>query len=408
MIILYIIIAILIAEYITNEIVDYLNLKHELKPISHRLAQKFTYTHRKKMHLYHLTNYKVGFFNSLVSLIIILSLLLFNGFGQIDYFVRAYFENEIVITLAYFAFIGLAASIISLPWEIFQVFYIEKRFDFNRQTPKIFLFDKLKGLLVSLVIGGLLLSVIAWIFYREPNNFWWIAWAVVTAFSLFMTMFYSNLIVPLFNKQTPLEEGKLRTEIEQTAKKAGFKLDDIYVIDGSKRSTKSNAYFTGIGPKKRIVLYDTLIKDLEPEEIAAVLAHEIGHYKKHHIQMNLFTGIIQTGLILLLFDFIAGYDAIYEAIGAAKPSLHMGLLVFGFLFTPVSILLGLITSYISRKNEYQADAFAAKLGKSDALESALIKLSDKNLSNINPHPVFVFMHYSHPPINDRIQHLEKF
>ncbi len=406
MIILYIVIAILILEYIVNEFVDYLNLKHELKPVSPYLRNIFSYMQRKKMHLYHLANYRTGFFSSLVSLIIILSLLVFEGFGQIDYWIRGYFDNEIIITLAFFGFIGLGGALLALPWEIYHTFYIEKRFEFNRQTPLLFLWDKLKGMLLSALIGGGILALVTWIYYNLNDHFWWIAWAVVTAFSLFMTMFYSNLIVPLFNKQRPLEEGELRNAIEATAAKAGFKLDNIYVIDGSRRSTKSNAYFTGIGPKKRIVLYDTLINDLSVEEIVAVLAHEIGHYKKKHVTRNFITGILQTGVILLLFDFISGYNAIYEAIGAVKPSFHMALLVFGFLFTPASILIGLVTSYLSRKAEYQADAFAANLGQAKALIGALLKLTDKNLSNINPHPTFVFLHYSHPPVNERIKHLE--
>ncbi|WP_462280627.1 M48 family metallopeptidase [Salinivirga cyanobacteriivorans] len=406
MTILYIVIVILILEYAVNELVDYLNLKHELKPVSPYLSRIFSYMQRKKMHLYHLANYRTGFFSSLVSLIVILSLLIFNGFGQIDYWIRSYFDNEILITLAFFGVIGVGGSILALPWEVYNTFYIEKRFDFNRQTPVLFILDKIKGMAVSILLGGGILAIVTWIYYNLNDHFWWIAWAVITSFSLFMTMFYSNLIVPLFNKQRPLEEGELRAEIEETAEKAGFKLDNIYVIDGSKRSTKSNAYFTGIGPKKRIVLYDTLINDLSNEEIVAVLAHEIGHYKKKHVTRNFITGVLQTGVILLLFDFITGYDAIYKAIGAVKPSFHMGLLVFGFLFTPASILIGLVTSYFSRKAEYQADAFAAKLGKARALIGALLKLTDKNLSNINPHPAFVFMHYSHPPVNERIKYLE--
>mgnify|MGYP006275567797 CR=1 FL=1 len=406
MIILYVVVAILILEYFVNEIVDYLNLKHELKPVSEYLSKIFTYSQRKKMHLYHLANYRTGFFSSLFSLIIILSLLLFDGFGQIDYWIRSYFDNEIVITLVFFGVIGLGGTLLALPWEIYNTFYIEKRFDFNKQTPMLFFVDKVKGLFLSVLIGGGLLALVAWVYYNLNDHFWWIAWSVFTAFSLFMTMFYSNLIVPLFNKQRPLEEGELRDAIEYTAQQAGFKLDNIYVIDGSKRSTKSNAYFTGIGPKKRIVLYDTLINDLSTEEIVAVLAHEIGHYKKKHVTRNFITGVLQTGIILLLFDFISGYNAIYDAIGAEKPSFHMALLVFGFLFTPVSILIGLGTSYLSRKAEYQADTFAADLGKGKALIGALLKLTDKNLSNINPHPVFVFMHYSHPPVNERIRNLE--
>jgi STE24 endopeptidase len=405
MTILYIIVIILLLEYVVGEVVDYFNLKHELKPVSSFLSQKFSYSTRKKMHLYHLANYKTGFFHSLFSLFVILTLLLSFGFGEIDSFIRKYSDNEIHISLIFFGVIGIASVILSFPWEIFNVFYIENRFGFNRQSVKLFIFDKLKGMLLALIIGGILIFAITYIYYQFPDRFWWFAWILFAGFSLFMTMFYSTLIVPLFNKQKPLEEGMLREKIEKVVQKADFKLDNIFVIDGSKRSSKSNAYFTGLGPKKRIVLYDTLIKDLEEDEIVAVLAHEIGHYKKNHIIINVLTGILQTGLILFLFDFIAGYNELYSAIGASKPSFHLGLLVFGFLFTPVSILIGLGMNYWSRNAEYQADDFAASFGYKDQLKSALLKLTDKNLSNINPHPVYVFMHYSHPPLTKRLENL---
>ncbi len=405
MLILYIIVIILIIEFIADLLLDKLNLKHELNPVTGLLNSKFSYIRRKKMHTYHKINFKLGFYQGLVSLLIILTLLIFYGFGYIDIYVQEMFNSQVLSTLAFFAIIGAGGTIIAIPWDIYHVFYVEKRFGFNKQTPKVFLLDKIKGLLLAVIIGGGLLALITWIYYHIPDHFWWLTWSVITLFSLVMTMFYSNLIVPLFNKQTPLEAGELRDKIEQTVKRAGFKLDNIFVIDGSKRSTKSNAYFTGLGPKKRIVLFDTLINDLDNDEIVAVLSHEIGHYKKNHIIINFVTGVLQTGLILLLFDFIAGYELIYKAVGAEQPSFHIALLVFGFLFTPISIILGLITNYFSRKAEYEADSYAAALGEADPLQSALIKLTDKNLSNINPHPTYVFVHYSHPPVNERIKNL---
>jgi STE24 endopeptidase len=407
MIVLYVILIILVLEYVVGEVVDYLNLKHELKPISPELAEKFTFSLRKKMHLYHVANYRTGFFHSLFSLVVILTLLFSFGFGEIDSYIRKFVEHEVMVSVVFFAVIGIAASILSLPWQVFNVFYIENRFGFNRQSVKLFFVDKLKGLLLTALIGGFLLTLITYIYYQFPDNFWWLAWVIFAAFSLFMTMFYSSIIVPLFNKQKPLEDGSLRTKIEEVAKRANFKLENVFVIDGSKRSSKSNAYFTGLGAKKRIVLYDTLINDLEEDEIMAVLSHEIGHYRKKHIIINLITGVLQTGFILFLFDFIASYEALYVAIGAEKPSFHLGLLVFGFLFTPLSIIISLAMNYWSRKAEYQADGFAATLGYKNQLKSSLIKLTDKNLSNINPHPIYVFMHYSHPPLNNRLQNLDK-
>jgi len=238
--------------------------------------------------------------------------------------------------------------------------------------------------------------------------FWIYAWLVVAVFSIFMSMFYSNLIVPLFNKQTPLKEGELRSSIEDFAQKVGFKLDNIFVIDGSKRSAKANAYFTGLGPKKRIVLYDTLINDMETDELVAVLAHEIGHYKKNHIIQGLIISLIQTGIVLFIFSLLIDSPLLSKALGVEEPNFHIGLIAFGILYSPVSFVLGIFMNMLSRKNEYQADAFAAKNYRPEALASALKKLSVKNLSNLTPHPKYVFFNYSHPPLLERLNHLKTF
>jgi STE24 endopeptidase len=220
-------------------------------------------------------------------------------------------------------------------------------------------------------------------------------------------MFYSDLIVPLFNKQTPLKEGELRDAIESFAQKTGYSLKNIYVIDGSKRSTKANAYFSGLGPKKRIVLYDTLISDLSEEEIVAVLAHEIGHYKKRHTLQGLFIGTIQTGIMLFIFSLFVKMPELSQALGAEEASFHMGLIAFGILYSPLSFILGILSNLVSRKNEYQADAYAAENHSSDALISGLKKLSKNNLSNLTPHPLYVFFHYSHPTLLQRIEAMKE-
>jgi len=221
-----------------------------------------------------------------------------------------------------------------------------------------------------------------------------------------MVLFYSNLIVPLFNKQTPLPEGELKSAIEEFASKVGFKLDNIFVIDGSKRSTKANAYFTGFGSKKRIVLYDTLINDMTTKELVAVLAHEIGHYKKHHVLWSLLLGILQTGVVLFIFSLFVGSRELSAALGVESPSFHIGLIAFGILYSPISMITGLAMNIFSRKNEYQADAFAATNYSAEELSSALKKLSVKNLSNLRPHPAYVFFHYSHPTLLQRLNALK--
>jgi STE24 endopeptidase len=235
--------------------------------------------------------------------------------------------------------------------------------------------------------------------------FWIYAWLLAITFTIFMAMFYSSLIVPLFNKQTPLEEGELRDAIKRFTDKVGFKLVNVFVIDGSKRSTKSNAYFTGLGPKKRIVLYDTLINDLSTEEIVAVLAHEIGHYKKRHIYLGLLIGIIQTGLTLFIFSLLISNSSLSAALGGDQPSFHLGLIAFGILYSPISLLTGIMLHQISRHNEYAADRYVKENGDAEALISALKKLSSKNLSNLTPHPAYVFFHYSHPTLLQRIKAL---
>jgi STE24 endopeptidase len=257
------------------------------------------------------------------------------------------------------------------------------------------------------IIGGGLLALIIYIYQLTTTQFWIYAWIVITAFSVFMVLFYSNLIVPLFNKQTPLPDGDLKSAIEAFATKVGFKLDNIYVIDGSKRSTKANAYFTGFGAKKRIVLYDTLINDMTTNELVAVLAHEIGHYKKHHVIWSLLLGVVQTGITLFLFSLFVGSADLSAALGVESPSFHIGLVAFGLLYSPISMITGLLLNVFSRKNEYEADAFAAKYFSATELASALKKLSVKNLSNLRPHPLYVFFHYSHPTLLQRLKALDR-
>jgi STE24 endopeptidase len=253
-----------------------------------------------------------------------------------------------------------------------------------------------------------LLAVFVWFFQVAGSLFWFYTWLFITAFSVFMMMFYSTLIVPLFNKQTPLEQGELRNAIEEFAQKAGFKLDNIFVIDGSKRSSKANAYFSGLGPKKRIVLFDTLINDHTTDELLAVLAHEIGHYKKKHTLKGMLVSVVTSGIMLYLLGLFINSPELSMALGGNEASFHLGILAFGLLYAPVSLVLGILGNLMSRKQEFEADAFAAKNFSSIPLQEALKKLSVNNLSNLRPHPAYVFVHYSHPPLLQRLRHLKKF
>jgi STE24 endopeptidase len=255
-------------------------------------------------------------------------------------------------------------------------------------------------------VGVPVLGLITWFYYKTGKNFWLYAWGLITVFSVFINLFYSELIVPLFNKQVPLPDGSLRNQIETFSQKTGFKLRNIYVIDGSKRSTKANAYFSGFGPKKRIVLYDTLQKELSEEEIVAVLAHEIGHYKKKHVLLNLIFSVFTTGLMLFLLSVVVNNPSLSKALGSENASFHMGLIVFGILYSPLSLIIGLFTNWVSRKNEFAADNYVKEKFKPELLATALIKLSVKNLSNMMPHPAYVIFHYSHPPLLQRLEKLE--
>ena len=307
--------------------------------------------------------------------------------------------------LLFFGIIMIGSDIISTPLSFYQNFVIEEKYGFNKSTKKLFFTDKLKGWFLTIMIGGGILALIVW-FYQQTGNYFWIyTWIFIGVFSIFMTLFYSSLIVPLFNKQTPLEKGELKSAIENFAKKVGFNLDKIFVIDGSKRSTKANAYFSGFGSKKRIVLYDTLINDLETDEIVAVLAHEVGHYQRKHVFINMILSLLLTGVTLYILSLFINNPVLSKALSVNQPSFHIGLIAFGVLYNPISEITGILMNYLSRKFEYQADNYAKEKFNAKALISSLKKLSKNSLSNLTPHKANVFVHYSHPTLLQRINNL---
>jgi STE24 endopeptidase len=361
----------------------------------------------KKAQDYQLENKRFGFITSSFSLLIMLVMLFAGGFALVHGWASSLSSSPIWTGLLFFGILMLAWDIVSTPFSVYDTFVIEEKYGFNKTTPKTFVLDKIKGWLLAAILGGGILALIIWFYQMTGKTFWLYAWGLVTVFSIFMTMFYSSLIVPLFNKQTPLEEGELKNAIKEFAGKVHFTLDDIFVIDGSKRSSKSNAYFSGLGHKKRIVLFDTLVKDLSTEEIVGVLAHEIGHYKKKHTLAMIFMSIAQTGLTLFIFSLLIDNPALSRALQVEEPAFHIGLLAFGLLYSPISLILGLGVNQISRKNEYTADRFAGENYKPGPLKMALKKLSVNNLSNLTPHPAHVFFHYSHPPLLKRLEALDK-
>ncbi len=402
----FIILGIILFSFIFEKILDYLNLKHIFPELPAEVADVFDAEQYKKSQVYKSVNTRFSLITSSFSLVLTLTMLFIGGFGLVNDFAFSLFTNYIAIALMFFGILMFASDILTTPFTIYDTFVIEEKFGFNKTSPKTFVLDKFKGWLIGALIGGGLLSLIIWFVMLFGNMFWLLAWAAVSVFTILMTMFYSQLIVPLFNKQTPLEDGPLKIAIQEMSEKTGFKLDNVFVMDGSKRSTKANAYFTGLGARKRIVLYDTLVNDLSKEEIVAVLAHEIGHYKKKHTLTGIISGIFQTGLTLFVFSLLLNNPELAHALNVSEPNFHISLLAFGILYSPVSMISGILSGIISRRHEYQADRFAADNSDADALISALKKLSGKNLSNLTPHPVYVFFHYSHPTLIQRIRALK--
>lgn len=401
-----IIIAILVLSYLKDEIIGYVNAKHFNDAIPDELKDVYDAEAYEKSQKYKLANYKFLTFSGVFSFLTTLLFFLLGGVALVENWSLQITQDPILQSLVFFGIIGIATFFTQAPFDYYHTFVIEEKFGFNKSTKTIFITDKIKSLFMTLVLGGVFLYIIAWFYEQMEADFWLYAWGIFIFLSLFMSLFYSNLIVPLFNKQTPLEEGRLRDKLHAYAKEQDFKLNAIFVIDGSKRSTKANAYFTGFGPKKRIVLYDTLINDLTEEEIVGVFAHEVGHYKKKHTLFNLFLSLFLTGITLYILGLLLGNDLLAEAFKVEKSSFHIGLLAFGILYSPISEITGLLMNLLSRKFEYQADDFAKSTYDAASLISSLKKLSKNSLSNLTPHPWNVFFNYSHPTLLQRVLNLK--
>jgi STE24 endopeptidase len=403
----YILISILIISFIVDKVLDALNAKHYKDPIPPELSDVYEEEDYLKSQNYKKANDRFSSIASSISLVVTLFFFYLDGFAFVDEWARTFSDNTIIIALLFFGSIMFVSDLLSTPFNYYHTFIIEEKFGFNKTTLKTFLVDKIKGWLISAILGGLLLSTIIWFYEAVGSNFWLYAWGIIAVFVFFINMFYARLIVPLFNKQTPLSDGSLKTKIQDYAQKVGFKLDKIVVIDGSKRSTKANAYFSGFGSEKRVTLFDTLIKDLEEEEIVAVLAHEVGHYKRKHILFNLIISILIMGFTFWLLSLFIGNPILSEALNVASPSFHIGLIAFGILYSPISELTGLIMNFISRIFEYQADNYAKETFDAAPLISGLKKLNKNSLSNLTPHPAYVFVYYSHPTLLQRYHNIKK-
>jgi STE24 endopeptidase len=384
---------------------NYSNLKNELPMKLRNIYDEDKY---KQSIAYNRENAKFGFITSILSFVLIFILIITGFFGSLDVWVRSYFDHEIVISLIFFAILFFASDILSTPFTLYDTFVIEEKYGFNKTTAKIFIADKLKGYILAILIGGILISALLMLIQFMGQHFWIYFWIVIAGFSIFMNVFYTSLIVPLFNKLVPLNNEELKTAILDYSKGVKFPLDNVFMIDGSKRSTKANAYFSGFGKKKKIVLFDTLIKNHTTDELVAVLAHEVGHYKKKHVILGLVSSILQAGLMLFIMSLMIFNPVLSEAFGGSQMSIHLNLLAFFILFSPISHITGIIMNLVSRKNEYSADKFAALTFKSEPLQEALIKLSVNNLGNLTPHPWYVFVNYAHPSLLARLDALEHY
>ena len=400
------ILGVYVLNYVFNLVLDILNLSHNGKPLNPLLEGIFTKEKEESSKAYFKESTSFSLISGALSFIMIFVIIYLGYFGDISTYMEQYSTDPIYLSLLFFGALFLVSDIINIPFDLYAQFKIEEKYGFNKMTPGLFFMDKIKGYILGGLIGGLIFYILMYLITSLGENFWIYFLAVITVFILLINMFYTSVIMPLFNKLTPLEDGSLRDKITEYSKKIDFPLDNIYVMDGSKRSAKANAFFSGIGKKKKIVLYDTLIEQLSEEEIVAVLAHEVGHFKKKHIVMNIFQSIFFMGIMLFLLSLFVYNEELSKAMGADQLAIHLNLIAFSFLYAPISTVLGLFTSLISRKNEYEADAYAKETYGGEALISALKKLSVTNLSNMNPHPAYVFFNYSHPTVLQRFEKLK--
>jgi len=402
---LTVLVAIVVAAYLIETLLDRLNQSTSRNALDPSIASLYDPAERERSIAYNEEKTRLGFYSSTFSTVLMILALCYGWFAALDNWVRDRFDNQIVISLVFIALLSVISWWLNLPFQLYSIFGIEERFGFNKVTPKTFIQDTIKGSILSTVIGGALLTAVLWIYQELGERFWIFAWALVSGFSLVMFMFGTSLILPLFNKLTPVAEGELRTAIEKYCASQGYSLGRLFVMDGSKRSTKANAFFSGLGNSKTIVLFDTLIEKLTTAEIVAVLAHEIGHYKKKHtLSMFIFSNIQTFGTFALL-GWLLGYPELSAALGAQESSFHLSALTFFILFTPLSLILGLLNNSWSRHNEFEADTFARETDDAGALKKALKKISTDSLANLSPHPWYVAFNYTHPPLGQRLRNL---
>lgn len=409
-----IIIGLVIFNFLFSNILDYINHKNWKDKIPPELEDFYDKEKYKKAKLYSISKSKIGLLSSIISFLFVISLLVFNGYGFLNQLVYSdslnlFIPFEINTSFArsgvFFLILFILNSLISIPFSYYNTFIIEEKYGFNKTSKSTFFLDIIKSTILSILIGGFLLFAALYLYDNINEGFWLWLWIGLSLLMVFINMFYADLIVPIFNKLTPLNNVELRKKIENYSKDVGYLLKNIYVIDGSKRSTKANAFFSGLGPRKTIALYDTLIEKHTENELVAVLAHEVGHFKKKHVLSGLLMSVIQIGIMAFFFELCLKLPEISIALGGLDTNFHLGLIGFSIIFSPISMISSILMNYVSRKNEFEADAYAKETFNGEDLSLALKKLSVDSLSNIYPHPLYVFFHYSHPPLIQRLRAL---
>lgn len=405
--------AIIVGTIIFEYVLSFVSRQLNLKSLTTNLPEEFVgfYDEEKyaKSQNYTRANASFGRISSTFNFLLILIVIFLGLFDTLDQYARSFGYSPLITGLIFFGIITIIQDVLSTPFSLYSTFIIEEEYGFNKSTPKIYVMDKLKSYLLLLLLGVPLISAILY-FFESLENAWLYAWGLMSLLSVVMPKIYTQFIAPMFNKFTPLEGGELRDMIEDYSKKVDFPLTEVYVVDGSKRSAHSNAYFTGFGKNKRIVLFDTLMDNHTNEEILAILAHEVGHYKKKHIIKGMITSILHSGIMLYILGLFIKMPELHSAMGmsAEQPSVYAGLIFFSLLYAPIELVLSIMFNMLSRKHEFEADEYSAQTLKNTShMISGLKNLTVKNLGNLTPHPLPVFLSYSHPPVLDRISALER-
>ncbi len=402
----YLLIGVLIFGFLVPKILEYLQVAQPLSKVPASLGEYLSEEKLAEAKAYQRANFSFKLVTSSFTFLLTLLCVTQGWFGAIDAWIGAFGYAPLVNSLLFFGLIFVVSDILSLPFDYYSTFVIEEKFGFNKTTLGTFFSDKLKAYVLSLLVGGALLLVFLWLIHSMGPHFWWQFWLVAVVFMVLVNVGYTAWILPLFNTLTPLAEGEVRDKLLQYAAKVNFPVKHIFVIDGSKRSAKANAFFSGFGKQKKVVLYDTLLEQHPPEELVAVLAHEIGHYKKNHLKWGILISILQVGLLLFLLGQVVFSESMSLALGGSSWSVHLNILGFTMLFAPLSMILGIGMNWLSRRHEFEADHYAKETYGGKPLAEALKTLSVKTLSSIHPHPWYVFVNYSHPPLLQRLERLE--